>query len=118
MFRRVLVVTDGSAGGLATDAFAAELAQEFGTEVRTFSLDGSERPVGVSSELARDHHLARTIAQAADTFGADVILMGLGRVSGSHLHSPRRLRAQLTRSTSVPVMLGPRERTREVSSRV
>jgi nucleotide-binding universal stress UspA family protein len=130
MFRRIVVAMDGSDEGRAAASLAAELADQFGATVQLVPVTehsswrhagpvpsevrgpdgprGRELSVTGATSARRAHELVACIAAAADQFGADLIVLGLERRRVSHHTYSRSLRAQLTRATSLPVMVAPR----------
>ena len=128
VFGRVLVVVDGSESARAAIAFAENWARESGARVRIVEL--AEQRTAIRSRLvtdldhaprrpvdhlavsaptldARNRRLVTGIADAAQTFGADVIVLGLERRRMSRHRFARSFRAQLARATDLPVMIPP-----------
>jgi nucleotide-binding universal stress UspA family protein len=134
MFRRVLVALDGSPSGRAAMAFAGEIAHEFDASV--WLLQVAEHPtrrngssgrlvpqvdaaaravdlqrVGITvsgaTRAARDNHLVTAIAEEAARFDADVVVLGLDRRRLAHQRFSKALQEQVTRATSLPVMIAP-----------
>jgi nucleotide-binding universal stress UspA family protein len=134
MFRRVLVALDGSPSGRAAVAFAGEIAHEFdatvwllqvaehptgrnGSSARLVpQVDADERTVGLqrlgitvsgATRTVRDRHLVTAIAEEAARFEADVVVLGLDRRRLAHQHFSKALQEQVTRATSLPVLIAP-----------
>ncbi|HEX3334353.1 MAG TPA: hypothetical protein VHS57_08420, partial [Acidimicrobiales bacterium] len=77
-FHRLLVAVDGTGAAAGAERVAAAWAQEFGAAVRR-----------IEPSAARNGDVVRAIAQAAEEFDADVIVLGfdhrrLARHRGAH----------------------------------
>jgi nucleotide-binding universal stress UspA family protein len=133
MFRRVLVVVDQFDAGRGAVAFAADMTDQFDGALWVLELveqaplrkgqtalvaapDGDRAwltPLGSGltvhgvTRSGRDHQLAQGIAEEAQRFGADLIVLGVGR----HRVMPHRLagstQERVARATGLPVMLAP-----------
>ena len=66
-----------------------------------FSVSGATRG-------ARNQQLVSGIAEAAETFGADLIVMGIDRHRLARHRFSRGVREQLTAATDVPVLMAPK----------
>jgi nucleotide-binding universal stress UspA family protein len=126
-FRRMLVVIDQSQSGDAAVALVAEWVDGPGAEVRFVQVIEARKQqrIGIESGAdtvpaeqhrlvadaptlgARNRQLVHGIAEAAESFGADVIVLGLDRprLAGHRLGTS--LREQLMRATDVPVLVAP-----------
>jgi nucleotide-binding universal stress UspA family protein len=129
VFRRILVALDGSDAARAAFVFAGEWARQFDAQLwfiqltdeshrrrREIVTDMSERgkqranhfSVSGATRGLRNQQLLSGIAEAALTFGADMIIVGLdGRRLGRTRFS-ESVREQLTAATSVPVLMAPK----------
>jgi hypothetical protein len=56
----------------------------------------------------RNQRLVSGISEAAVTFGADLIVVGLDRHRLAHSGLSRNVREQLTAATNIPVMMAPK----------
>jgi nucleotide-binding universal stress UspA family protein len=101
-FRRVLVVVDGSESARTAVAFAEDWARDSGAQVRIVEL--AERAPTLD---ARNRRLVAGITDAARTFGADVVVLGLERRRMARHRFARSFRAQLASTTDLPVMIPP-----------
>jgi len=57
---------------------------------------------------ARNQRLVSGISEAAVTFGADLIVVGLDRHRLAHNRLSRNVREQLTAATNIPVLMAPK----------
>lgn len=139
MFRRILAVLDGSDAARAAFVFVSDWAREFDSQVWFIQLteesarrrceivtDVSRRGRRVANQFtvsgatvgARNQQLVSGVAEAAQTFGADLIVVGLDRHRLTRNRFTRSVREQLTASTNVPVLIAPRRATgRDAASR-
>lgn len=128
MFRRILVAVDSSEAAKSAFVFVTEWARSFDAEVWFIQLveESHERRGGVvtdfkqggrrtantfsvsgATQRARTRQLVGTIAEAADTFRADLLVVGLDRRRMTQGFS-RPLRDQLYEATNIPVVVAPR----------
>jgi nucleotide-binding universal stress UspA family protein len=127
-FRRMFVAIDDSKAGKAAVDLVAEWVGGPGAGVCfvQVSEERRQRHSGVESESAptdaeqadrlvvraptrgaRNRRLARDIAEAAEDFGADVIVLGIDRRRlAGHRLAPS-VRQQIMRVTDLPVLVGP-----------
>lgn len=130
MFRRILVALDDSEAARAAFVFAGDWARQFDSKLwfiqltdeahrrrREILTDVGERgrqranhfSVGGATRGLRNQQLVNGIAEAAQTFGADMIIVGLdGRRLGRRRFS-ESVREQLTAATHVPVLIAPKQ---------
>ena len=125
-FRRMLVVIDQSQSAEAAVALVAEWVDGQGAEVRFVQViearkqrsgmksgadtsgAGQHRLVADAPTLgARNRQLVHGIAEAAEGFGADVIVLGLDRQRLAGHRLATSLREQIMRATDVPVLVAP-----------
>ncbi len=130
MFRRILAVLDGSDAARAAFVFVSDWARQFDSQVWFIQLteesarrrceivtDVSRRGRRVANQFtvsgatvgARNQQLVSGIAEAAQTFGADLIVVGLDPHRLTRNRFTRSVREQLTASTKVPVLIAPRK---------
>jgi hypothetical protein len=129
LFRRILVALDGSEDARAAFVFVSEWARNFDARVWFIQLteessrrrcelvtDVSRRGRHVANQFtvsgatrgARDQQLVSGIAEAAETFGADLIVVGIDRHRLARNRLSRSVREQLTAATDVPVLMAPK----------
>lgn len=129
MFRRILVVLDGSEDARAAFVFVSDWARTLDARVWFIQLtDESARrrgeivtdvhrrgrhvvnqfSVSGATRGARDQQLVSGIADAAGTFGADLIVVGIDRHRLNRNRFSRNVREQLTAATDVPVLIAPK----------
>ena len=131
-FRRMLVAIDESPTAVAAVGLVAEWVDGPGAEVRFVQVTEtrSQRENGVESESesesgqtteepahrlvvgaptlgARNRQLVHGIAQAAEGFGADVIVLGFDRPRLADHRLAPSLREQIMRATDLPVLVAP-----------
>jgi nucleotide-binding universal stress UspA family protein len=129
VFRRILVAMDNSAAARSAFVFAADWSRCFDAKVWFIQLarESQQRHCGVVTDVqqggrrvantfsisgatqrARTQQLVSTIADAAATYRADVLVVGFDpqRMTQGRFH--RSLRDQLTEATNVPVIVPPR----------
>jgi nucleotide-binding universal stress UspA family protein len=133
-FRRLLVALDESPTAAAAVGLVAEWVDGPGAEVRFIQVTETRRQRGnaVESESeagktagkpahrlvvgaptlgARNRQLVHGIAEAADGFGPDVIVLGFDRRRlAGHRLAPS-LREQIMRATDLPVLVAPSPRS-------
>jgi nucleotide-binding universal stress UspA family protein len=131
-FRRMLVVLDGSPTAEAAVGLVAEWVDGPGADVRFVQVteERKQRRSSVGSDAgpttvapahrlvvgaptlgARNRQLVHGIAEAAEDFGADVIVLGFDRQRlAGHRLAPS-LREQVMRATDVPVLVAPSPRS-------
>ena len=128
MFRRILVALDGSDDARAAFVFVSDWARHFDARVWFIQLteessrrrceivtDVSQRGRTVANQFsvsgatrgARNQQLASGIAEAAETFAADLIVVGIDRHRLARNRFSRSVREQLTAATNVPVLMAP-----------
>jgi K+-sensing histidine kinase KdpD len=129
VFRRILVALDGSEDARAAFVFVSDWARHFDSQVWFIQLteESSRRRCEIVTDVAqrgrrmanqfsvsgatrnaRNAQLVSGIAEAAETYKADLIVVGLDRRRlERHRFSPS-VRAQLTAATSTPVLMAPR----------
>ena len=129
MYRRILVALDGSDAARAAFVFASDWARHFDSQLWFIQLteerhgrhseivtDVSRRgrqwanhfAVGGSNRRQRNQQLVSGIAEAACTFGADLIIVGLDRRRLERSRFDHSVREQLTAATNVPVLIAPK----------
>jgi hypothetical protein len=129
LFRRILVALDGSEDARAAFVFVTDWARTFDARVWFIQLtdESSGRRCGIRTDVsrrgrhvanqfavsgatraARDQQLAIGIADAAEAFGADLIVLGIDRHRLARNRFSRSVREQLTAATDVPVLMGPK----------
>jgi nucleotide-binding universal stress UspA family protein len=129
VFRRILVALDGSEDARAAFVFASDWARHFDAKVWFIQLaDESSRrrcemvtdvqrrgrqitnqfTVSGATRGVRNQRLVSGISEAAVTFGADLIVVGLDRHRLAHSGLSRNVREQLTAATNIPVMMAPK----------
>ncbi len=127
-FRRMLVAVDESPTALAAVGLVAEWVDGPGAEVRFVQVTETrhQRGNGIESETgqradepahrlvvgaptlgARNRQLVHGIAQAAEGFGADVIVLGFDRPRLTGHRLAPSLREQIMRATDIPVLVAP-----------
>jgi nucleotide-binding universal stress UspA family protein len=131
-FRRMLVAIDESPTAVAAVGLVAEWVDGPGAEVRFVQVTEtrSQRGNGVESGAgqtadepahrlvvgaptlgARNRQLVHGIAQAAEDFGADVIVLGFDRPRLTDHRLAPSLREQIMRATDLPVLVAPSPRS-------
>jgi nucleotide-binding universal stress UspA family protein len=143
VFRRMLLAIDEFDAGTAAVEFAADIAHQFDTSVWVLGIDERSarrksnlsrynatptlegravadlQRVGVSvggvTRMDRAHLLADAIAREAAHFEADLIVLGLDRPRIARRHFSKGIQEQLSRISTVPVMMAP-SRTEKVRS--
>jgi nucleotide-binding universal stress UspA family protein len=127
-FRRMLVAIDESPTAAAAIGLVAEWVDGPGADVRFVQVIEArrQRPGGVESDGdakaaetshrlavsaptlgARNRQLVHGIAEAAEDFAADVVVLGLDRARlAGHRFAPS-LREQIMRATDLPVLVAP-----------
>ncbi len=129
MFRRILVAIDGSEAARSAFVFVSDWARQFDAHVWFIQLteESSRRRCEIATDVGRrgrqlanhftvsgatknvrNQQLVSGIAEAAETFRADLIVLGFdpGRI-GRQRFAPS-VREQLTEATEVPVLIAPR----------
>jgi nucleotide-binding universal stress UspA family protein len=127
-FRRMLVAIDESEGAEAAIGLVAEWVDGPGADVRFVQViearkhrrssagsDGDATAADPTHQLvvsaptlgARNRQLVHGIADAADDFGADVIVLGLDRPRLAGHRLAASVREQLMRVTDLPVLVAP-----------
>lgn len=132
-FRRMLVAVDESPAAGAALELVAQWVDGPGADVRIVGVseEGRQRRSGVESDAspmaaeqqahrlvvgastlgARNRQLVHGIAEAAEDFGADVIVLGIDRRRlAGHRLAPS-VREQVMRVTDVPVLVAPNPRS-------
>lgn len=129
VYRKILVALDGSEAARAAFVFANEWARHFDSELWFIQLTeeshgprreivtdvgrrGRQRAnhfaVSGVTRAKRNQQLVSGIAEAASTFGADMIIVGLeGRRLG-RARFAESVREQLTAATDIPVLVAPK----------
>jgi nucleotide-binding universal stress UspA family protein len=129
VFRRILVALDGSEDARAAFVFVSEWARHFDAKVWFIQLaDESSRrrceivtdvqrrgrqmanqfTVSGATRAVRNQQLVTGISEAAQAFGADLIVVGLDRHRLARNGLSRNVREQLTAATDVPVLIAPK----------
>ena len=129
MFRKILVALDGSDAARAAFAFASDWARHFDSQLwfiqltaeshrarRDIVTDVSRRgrqranqfSVSGATRGQRNQQLVSGIVEAAGTFGADLIIVGLDGRRVGRARFAESVRAQLTAATNVPVLVAPK----------
>jgi len=129
VFQRILVALDGSDDARAAFVFATDWSRHFDSQLwfiqltqeshrarREIVTDVNRRGRQRANQFAvsgatrgrRNQQLVSGIVEAADTFGADLIIVGIDgrRLGRSRL--AESFRAQMTAATDVPVLLAPK----------
>ncbi len=135
VFRRILVALDGSDDARAAFVFVSNVARHFDAQVWFIQLtdessrrrceivtDVGQRGRRVANQFsvsgatrgARNQQLASGIAEAAQTYGADLIVLGLDRRRVTRHGFGSSVREQLTAATNVPVLMAPKRATTRV----
>jgi nucleotide-binding universal stress UspA family protein len=121
LFRRILVALDGSEDARAAFVFVTDWARNFDARVWFIQLtDESARrrcetvtdvdqrgrqlanqfTIRGATRSARNQQLVNSIAESAQTFRADLVVVGI-----DHRRLARGVREQLTQATNVPVLI-------------
>jgi nucleotide-binding universal stress UspA family protein len=129
VFRKILVALDGSDAARAAFVFANEWARHFDSQLwfiqlteeshrarRDIVTDVGRRGRQRANQFAvsgatrgqRNQQLVSGIAEAAGTFGADMIIVGLDARRLGRARFAESVRAQLMAATSVPVLVAPK----------
>jgi nucleotide-binding universal stress UspA family protein len=129
VYRKILVALDDSDAARAAFVFASDWARHFDSQlwfiqltqetyrrrgeiVTDVSRRGRQRAnhftVSGATRGQRNHQLVSGIAEAASTFGADLIIVGLERRRLGRARFAESVREQLTAATEVPVLLAPK----------
>lgn len=129
MYRKILVALDGSDAARAGFVFASDWARHFDSVLWFIQLtDESHRPrreivtdvsrrgrqranhfsVSGATQGQRNQQLVSGIAEAALTFGADMIIVGLDARRLGRARFAGSVREQLTAATNVPVLMAPK----------
>jgi nucleotide-binding universal stress UspA family protein len=126
-FRRMLLVVDESGEARSAASYATDLAGQFGGTVATLMVTEAtaRQRYGQLSDLSRggrgatactvsgptegsrSHTLAEEVARAAESQGADVIVLGLSRTRLARHRLAPSLRVLVAEATEVPVLLAP-----------
>jgi nucleotide-binding universal stress UspA family protein len=137
VFRRILVALDASDDARAAFVFVSDWARHFDSQLWFIQLtDESSRrrgeivtdvgqrgrraanqfSVSGATRAARNQQLVSGIAEAAQTYGADLIVVGLDRRRVARCRFGSSVREQLTAATNVPVLMAPKKTTSRVSA--
>jgi nucleotide-binding universal stress UspA family protein len=129
VYRKILVALDGSDAARAAFVFASDWARNFGSVLwfiqlteeshrakREIETDVSRRgrqlanhfSVSGATRHQRNLQLVQGIAEAAQTFGADLIIVGLDGRRLGRARFAESVREQLTAATDVPVLMAPK----------
>jgi nucleotide-binding universal stress UspA family protein len=121
VFKRILVAMDSSDAARAAFVFVSDWARQFDAQVWFIQLTGestrrrceivtdvdqrgrqlaNQFTVRGATRSARNQQLVNGIAEAAQTFRADIVVLGIDR----H-RLARGVREQLTQATNVPVLI-------------
>ena len=127
-FRRMLVAIDESQAAQAAVGLVAEWVDGPGADVRFVQVSETRKQQGSGVESdpdvttaesslrlevsaptlgARTRQLVHGIAEAAEAFGADVIVLGLDRPRLAGHRLATSLREQIMRATELPVLVAP-----------
>lgn len=136
-FRRMLVVIDQSQSAEAAVALVAEWVEGPGAEVRFVQVSEERKhrsgiesgadPVAVEQHRlvaapptlgARNRQLVHGIAEAAEGYRADVIVLGLERPRLAGHRLATSLREQIMRATDLPVLVAPTPQSKRDHRRV
>jgi K+-sensing histidine kinase KdpD len=128
VFRRILVAIDGSDAARAAFVLASDWARQFDAHVWFIQLtqETSRRRCEMITDVSRggrklanhftvsgatrgvrNQRLVSGIAEAAETFRADLIVLGFDPGRVAHERFTRSVREQLTEATDVPVLITP-----------
>lgn len=128
MFRRILVAIDGSDAARAAFVCASDCARLFDAHLwfiqlteetsrrrcemvtdvsRTGRRLANQFTVSGATRGARNRRLVSGIAEAAETFRADLIVLGFDPGRVAHERFTRAVREQLAAATDVPVLITP-----------
>jgi K+-sensing histidine kinase KdpD len=131
VFRRILVAMDGSEAAQSAFVFVTEWARSFDAKVWFIQLqaESHERHGSVVTDFghrgrtmansftvsgatarSRTRQLVSTIADAAATYRADVLVVGFDPQRMSQGSLSRSLRDQLYEETNIPVLVAPPRR--------
>jgi nucleotide-binding universal stress UspA family protein len=129
VFRRILVALDGSEDARAAFVFVSDWTRHFDAKVWFIQLadESSRRRCEIVTDVqrrgrqmtnqftvsgatrgARNQRLVGGISEAAVTFGADLIVVGLDRHRLARSGFSRNVREQLTAATNIPVLMAPK----------
>jgi nucleotide-binding universal stress UspA family protein len=129
VFRKILVALDGSDAARAAFVFASDWARHFDSQLWFIQLTaeshrarrnivtdvgrrGRQRAnqfsVSGATRGQRNQQLVSGIVEAAGTFGADLIIVGLDGRRLGRTRFAESVRAQLTAATNVPVLVAPK----------
>jgi nucleotide-binding universal stress UspA family protein len=129
VFRKILVALDGSEAARAAFVFASDWARSFDSQLwfiqlteeshrarRDIVTDVSRRGRQRANQFAvsgatrgqRNQQLVSGIVEAASTFGADLIIVGLDGRRLGRARFAESVRAQLMAATDVPVLVAPK----------
>jgi len=129
VYRKILVALDGSDAARAAFVFASDWARHFDSVLwfiqltdeshgtrREIVTDVSRRGRQVANHFSvrgatrgqRNQQLVSGIAEAALTFGADMIIVGLDGRRLGRARFAQSVREQLTAATNVPVLMAPK----------
>lgn len=128
MFRRILVAMDSSEAAQSAFVFVTEWARSFDAKVWFIQLaaESPQRHCSVATDVqhrgrrtantftvsgatrrARTRQLVHTVADAATTYRADVLVLGFDHHRMTQGSLSRSLREQLYEETSIPVLVAP-----------
>jgi len=128
VFRRILVAIDGSDAARAAFVFAGDWARLFDAQLWFIQLTeetsrrrcemvtdvsrsgrklANQFTVSGATRGARNRRLVSGIAEAAETFRADLIVLGFDPGRVAHERFTRSVREQLAEATDVPVVITP-----------
>ncbi len=129
MFRRILVAMDGSEAAQSAFVYVTQWARSFDAKVWFIQLaaESTDRHGGVVTDVAhrgrrtantftisgatrraRTRQLVSTVADAAETYRADVLVVGFDRQRMGQSGLTGSLRDQLYEATNIPVLVAPR----------
>jgi nucleotide-binding universal stress UspA family protein len=104
MFRRILVAVDGSDAARSAFVFVTDWARQF--DARLWFVQLAEE----SDTRRRNLQLASAIADAAQSYRADLIVLGVDSRRIARHRLGRGVREHLTAATDLPVLVAPPER--------
>jgi nucleotide-binding universal stress UspA family protein len=104
MFRRILVAVDGSDAARAAFVFVTDWTRQF--DARVWIIRPAETSlVSGATRNARNLQLVSAISEAAQTYQADLIVLGFEPRRLAHHLFTRGVRERLTEATDLPVLV-------------
>jgi nucleotide-binding universal stress UspA family protein len=113
MFNRFLVAVDESETGSAAVAFASDAAQQFEGSLRVIHVsdgshaEGERAEGGATIRTLPRQRVVEEIAEEADRYEADVIVLGMDRHEVASQRFARGIQQRLNQVSSLPVLIAP-----------